>query len=239
MIDMEDLADLDHLASNSSLYLRRFWRVAWAVSLYWVSNGFNEVFASQNLFSATDQLSSGENTDMSQFNNLVHPTRLPPCRQLVFRWSQSRICLAIEVFFPRIISLVEVRIVELFLLGGSQAAFLQTPSFDAICKCKLCHLRGASQLLSPELLQIVFGCFWQKQSVSLCTRPCLPTCASSINFFHTACCRRFTLVFQARKRDCSPYPEEKKAGQHESGWERSLKQKACCDRFEKGGSWRC
>ena len=84
----------------------------------------------------------------------------------------------------------------------------------------------------PELLQIVFGCFWQKQSVSLCTRPCLPTCASSINFFHTACCRRFTLVFQARKRDCSPYPEEKKAGQHE----RSLKQKACCDRFEKGGS---
>jgi hypothetical protein len=25
------------------------------------------------------------------------------------------------------------------------------------------------------------------------------------------------LVFQARKRDCSPYPEEKKAGQHESG----------------------
>ena len=131
------------------------------------------MFASQNLFSATDQLSSGENTDMSQFNNLVHPTRLPPCRQLVFRWSQSRICLAIEAFFPRIISLVEVRIVELFLLGGSQAAFLQTPSFDAICKCKLCHLRGASQLLSPELL----NSFWMflAKTISLTLHKTLPT----------------------------------------------------------------
>ena len=239
MIDMEDLADLDRFGvkfvSVSQKILKGCLSCQFVLGFKWFQWS---VCVPKSLFCHWSIVKWWEHRHVA-IQQPCPPHSSAPLSAACFPLVSKQDMFSNWGIFPRIISLVEVRIVELFLLGGSQAAFLQTPSFDAICKCKLCHLRGASQLLSPELLQIVFGCFWQKQSVSLCTRPCLPTCASSINFFHTACCRRFTLVFQARKRDCSPYPEEKKAGQHESGWERSLKQKACCDRFEKGGSSRC
>ena len=181
------------LASKVSLFLRRFSRVAWTVTLYWVSFGFNEVFTSPFFF--LPLWSSGETTDMSPFNNLVPSTRLPPCRQLVFHcWSQRKILsilfsdifssiLAIGVFFSK-----NHQSCGTFGLWNSSAwgfaGGFSSPSFDAICKRKLYHLMSASQLLwSPESLQISPNSFRQQQSVSLCTRPCLPTCASSINSF--------------------------------------------------------